>query len=87
MIPIREAHELVEKWFGDGQVGNLVLYHSPSGAGVSAIIERTIKMRELPEDVRNLVEVAFESLECDKAEIIGSKDGSADRVKVTRCVA
>ena len=87
MIPITEAHQILDKWFNDGHVGNLVFVHSPSGTGVSVLAERTIKMRELPDDVKGLVEIAFEHLECDKAEIVSAKDGTADRVKVTRWMA
>ena len=85
-MTIDEAHRALDAWFHENQVGNLIFTRGPGHGHVLAAKQRTIKTREMPDDVRAMVELAFERLECDKAEMFSDRDGGLDRVKVMRSI-
>lgn len=84
MIDIARAHEILDTWFQEKQVGNIIFSHSHNRPEIIATKERVIKVREMPEDIGDLVSVAFSALDCDKAELFRNSDGECDRVKVAR---
>ena len=86
MIPLDDAHALLNEWYENGRVGNLVFFFAPRRGCVDAIIEQTIKMRELGDEDRRSLEKAFKVLNATRAEFRGNKEDGLDLVKISRSV-
>jgi len=84
---IEEAHALLEDWYGKGCVGNITFTRAPRRGGVEVIIERTIKIHEMPEKQARLVATAFAELGGERVEMVMGASGELDRAKVSRRVS
>jgi len=85
MISLDDAHALLDEWYENGRVGNLVYFFAPQRGCVDVIIERTIKMRELGDEDRRTLDKAYRVLNAPRVEFRGNSDG-LDFVKITRSV-
>ena len=79
-----EIHRLLDKWWDDKCVGNLIFYRAPNSDYAEAIIEKVVKAREMPPTTRAAFEMFMDDLGVERGEIVRDKDGAPDRVKLTR---
>ena len=84
MKTIEETHEILDEWFGDGLVGNLIIYRAPNSQGVEAIIEQVVKCREMEPTTLAAFGMFMDDLGIERGEVVRDKDGNPDRVKLTR---
>ena len=78
--------DTIEKWIEAGSVGNLIIYHPPKVMSFGVYSEETIKARELPENLRDALNLIVKSLGATRGEFFTKEDGSADRIKIVRSV-
>ena len=84
MKTIDEVHELIDKWWDEGIVGNLILYRAPGAQVVDCILEEVVKAREMPAHVKVAFECLMDELDAERGEVYRGKDGKPDRVKIAR---
>lgn len=84
MKSLREVHALVDKWWNDGLVGNLIIYRAPGASTADCIIERVVKCREMKTEVKAALEFVMDELGVERGEIIRDSKGDPDRIKLTR---
>lgn len=84
MKTIEEVHDVVDEWFGDDMVGNLILYRAPNSQGAECIIEQVVKCREMEPTTRAALGMFMDNLGIERGEVVRDKDGNPDRVKLTR---
>jgi len=79
-----EIHKVVDKWWAQDMVGNLIIYRAPHTNEAEAIVERVIKKREMPIEVQAAFEMFMDELGVERGEVVRDKDGNPDRVKLTK---
>ena len=84
MKSLREAHEILDGWYEQGCIGNIIFYRPPGIDAVDALIEHTVKTREMNEPTKAAFESLIERLGAEKGEFFTNKNGEADRVKFVR---
>lgn len=84
MKSLREVHEVVDAWWHDGLVGNLIIYRAPGASTADCIIERVVKCREMDPKVRAALEMVMDELGVERGEIVRDGKGNPDRIKLTR---
>lgn len=82
---VKEAEKALGDWYSKGCIGNIIFHKMPDKADIGCFVEQVIKVREMDGKTRTLVNDIHTTLSFDKAEIF-LKDGSPDRVKITRGV-
>jgi hypothetical protein len=80
----QEVHDLIDQWWEDTIVGNLILYRAPGANVVECILEEVIKIREMEAHVSVAFECLMDGLGAERGEIFRDKNGKPDRVKITR---
>ena len=83
-VSIEDARRNLDEWFSNGQIGNLIFSRGPDKDAVLILKERSIMVRDLPDEVRAVVELAFEQLECERAELRSGRKGGCGTVKLSR---
>jgi len=78
--------DTIEKWIEAGSVGNLIIYHPPKIMSFGVYYEETIKVHELPENIRDAINLIVKTLGASRGEFFTKEDGSADRIKIVRLV-
>ena len=58
-----ELHKMLDVWWDDGLVGNLIIYRSPGAQLGDCIIERVLKCREMKPEIRAAFEMVMDELE------------------------
>jgi hypothetical protein len=81
---LREVHALVDRWWDEGLVGNLIIYRAPGASTADCIIERVVKCREMKPEVRAALELVMDELGVERGEIVRDSKGDPDRIKLTR---
>ena len=84
MKSLREVHALVDRWWDEGLVGNLIIYRAPGASTADCIIERVVKCREMKPEVRAALELVMDELGVERGEIVRDSKGDPDRIKLTR---
>ena len=84
MKSLREVHAVVDKWWADGLVGNLIIYRAPGASTADCIIERVIKCREMKPEISAALELVMDDLGVERGEMVRDGNGNPDRVKLTR---
>jgi hypothetical protein len=84
MYPIEEAHDLLDRWFDEGCVGNIYFYRAPTNNEVDCFLEQTVKLREMNVGEKKDLDRAFSHWRFERAEVFHDKDYNLDRVKFIR---
>ena len=84
MKSLREVHALVDRWWDEGLVGNLIIYRAPGASTADCIIERVVKCREMKPEVLAALEMVMDELGVERGEIVRDSKGDPDRIKLTR---
>ena len=84
MMTRDEGVKALTDWFDDGCVGNITFFRSPFNRSMDAVIEETIKLREMDNDTEDVVRSVFHRLDSEKVTLYKDKHGQPDRVKVIR---
>ena len=79
-----ELHKMLDVWWDDGLVGNLIIYRSPGAMLGDCIIERVLKCREMKPEIRAAFVMVMDELGVDRGEVFRNKNGDPDRIKLTR---
>ena len=79
-----EVHEILDEWMDSEAVGNIMFYHAPQSNGYEAIIEKTVKAREMHLTTRAAFEMFMDDMEIERGTVFRNKDGEPDRVTLTR---
>jgi hypothetical protein len=79
-----EIHAVVDKWWDQNIVGNLILYRAPHTNEAEAIIEQVVKKREMSIEIQAAFEMFMDELGIERGEIVRDKNGNPDRVKLTK---
>ena len=79
-----EVHQMLDKWWDKGLVGNLIIYRAPGASTADCIIERVVKCREMTPEIRAAFEMFMDDLGIERGEIVRDSKGNPDRVKLTR---
>ena len=80
---LAEAHEFLDKFWENKCVGVQFVNRSPAG-NLDVWVDQVLKMRELDEPTQAAISTLVKRQECIRMEIVCSKDGIPDRIKVTR---
>lgn len=80
----QELHDLIDRWWDDAIVGNLIIYRAPGAGVVECILEEVVKAREMDAHVRVAFDCLMNELDAERGEMFRNKDGQPDRVKIAR---
>ena len=79
-----QLHATLDKWWEAKAVGNLIVYRAPNSNLADTIIERVVKVKEMPPTTRAAFEMFMDALGVERGEVARNSDGAPDRVKLTR---
>ena len=79
-----ELHDILDEWVESEAVGNIIFYHPPRANEYEAIIEQTVKVREMKPTTRAAFCMFMDDMKVERGEVIRNKDGEPDRVTLTR---
>ena len=80
----QDVHDLIDQWWEDDIVGNLILYRAPGAEKVDCILEQVVKSREMEAHVRVAFECLMDELGIERGEVRRNTKGEPDLVKLTR---
>ena len=84
MMTRNEGLAAFADWYDSGCVGSITFFRSPDASRIDAIVEETIKLREMTPRVLETASALFDMLDSEKATLYKDKMGLPDRVKVVR---
>jgi hypothetical protein len=84
MKSLEDIKSVIDKWWRNGMVGNLICYRAPGANDGECIIERVVKAREMRPEVRVAFEMLMDEYGVERGEVFRGSDGKPDRLKFTR---
>ena len=80
----QEVHDLIDQWWDEDIVGNLILYRAPGAQVVDCILEQVVKAKEMEAHVQVAFECMMDDLGIERGEVRRNVNGKPDLVKLTR---
>ena len=69
MKTIEEIHDVVDEWYREDMVGNLILYSAPNATGAECILERVVKVKEMEPTTRAAFGMFMDDLGIERGEV------------------